>query len=117
MTLDQVRELLSAEVIYGDEHLDKEVPCVYSCDLMSDVLHSIAPGAMLLTGLTNIQVVRTAEMAEVFAICFVRNKRPDETTVAAAAENDLPILTTNLSMYEACGRLHAKRVAGCEVLA
>lgn len=115
MTLDEAKTLLECEVISGKDKLGNEVPCVYSCDLMSDVLHSIAPGALLLTGLCNMQVVRTAEMAEVFAICFVRNKLPDEATIEIANQSGIPLLTTGLSMYEVCGRLYEKKVAGCDM--
>ena len=114
MTLGEAKELLDAEVICGEDQLDQDFPCVYSCDLMSDVLHSIAPGALLLTGLSNLQVVRTAEMAEVFAICFVRNKKPDPATVKVACESGIPVLTTELCMYEACGRLYEQKVVGCK---
>ena len=74
MKLEELRDILEAEVLCGDNFLNKEIKMAYSSDLMSDVLTFVKSGSLLLTGLTNTQVVRTAEMAEIGAICFVNNK-------------------------------------------
>ena len=113
MTLEEVREILEAEVIVGSnlDEIDVEMGC--GADLMSDVLAFTSTGALLLTGLTNTQVVRTSEMADVGAICFVRGKRPPEDTTKLAAANNLPILATKLPMFEACGLLYSKGLKGC----
>lgn len=81
-------------------------------DLMSDVLAYGKSGSVLLTGLTNQQVVRTAEMAEIVAICFVRGKRPDEKTVSMASSQGLPLMGTTLPMFESCGRLYKNGLRG-----
>ncbi len=75
-------------------------------DLMSDVLASIEPGAVLLTGLCNPQVIRTAVMADVAAVVLVRGKNPPETTINLAEEENIPLISSPFGMFELCGRLH-----------
>ena len=113
MTLEEVREILDAELIAGEDLQRIHVQMGCGADLMSDVLAFSKSGALLLTGLTNPQVVRTSEMADVVAICFVRGKRPPSETVALATANGLPLLTTRLPMFEACGRLYGRGLKGC----
>ena len=113
MILEDIRKILEAEVIVGDELINRDVKMACGCDLMSDVLSFVKSGALLLTGLTNPQVVRTAEMADLAAICFVRGKRPDTETIEMAKSKDIPLLTTHLLLFESCGRLHRKGLSGC----
>jgi predicted transcriptional regulator len=80
---------------------------------MSDVLAFAKPGSLLLTGLTNPQVVRTAEMADLRAICFVRGKKPEKETIEMAESKDIPLLVTPLPMFESCGRLYREGLPGC----
>ena len=108
MKLDELREILEAEVLTGEELLSKEVNMICGSDLMSDVLAFIHSDSVLLTGLVNPQVVRTAEMAEISCVCFVRGKRPPKETIALAEEKKIPLLATMFSMYESCGRLYMK---------
>ena len=113
MTLDEVRRILQAEVIVGSglDEIELEMAC--GADLMSDVLAFSKRGAILLTGLTNAHVVRTCEVAEIASICFVRGKRAPEETVGLATALGLPLLTTRLPMFEACGRLYEMGLKGC----
>ncbi len=113
MTLEEVKEILKAEVIIGSGNLQMEIKMGCGCDLMSDVLAFIKSDSLLLTGLTNTQVIRTAEMADVTAICFVRGKKPDEETIRLAESKDLPLLTTQLPMFESCGQLYKNGLIGC----
>lgn len=113
MILEDIRKILEAEVIAGDKLLNRDIETACGCDLMSDVLSFVKSGAMLLTGLTNPQVVRTAEMADLAAICFVRGKKPDAETIEMAKSKDIPLLTTHLLLFESCGRLHRKGLCGC----
>jgi predicted transcriptional regulator len=117
MTLEDVKRILEAEVIVGGELLYKDVNMACGCDLMSDVLAFAKSfsksGSILLTGLTNPQVVRTAEMADLQAICFVRGKRPDKDTVEMAESKDIPLLVTPIPMFESCGRLYQEGLPGC----
>lgn len=112
MTLEDIRKILEAEVIVGDEHLDKEIKIVAGADLLSDVLAAAVPGALLLTGQTNPQIVRTAEMADLAAICLVRGKRPDRETIDVAESKKIPLLTTSVPMFESCGRLWVAGLRG-----
>jgi predicted transcriptional regulator len=113
MTLEEVREILEAELIAGANLSNIRVEMGCGADLMSDVLAFSKSGSLLLTGLTNPQVARTSEMADVAAVCFVRGKWPPKETIALAAKNGLPLLTTQLPMFEACGRLYSRGLKGC----
>lgn len=115
MKLREVKDILKADlVVGGDKVLEEEVYFACGSDLMSDVLAFVKPGALLLTGLTNLQSVRTAEIAELKAIVYVRGKKPDETAVKLAREKGIPLLSTKLRMFEACGRLYSAGLRGVE---
>jgi len=112
MTLKQIQESLGAEVIIGADKLDMNIKIGCAADLMSDILAYASPGALLLTGLTNPQVIRTAEMKDITAICFVRAKRPDKTVTRLAEDLNMVLLRTSLPMFESCGRLYSKGMIG-----
>lgn len=113
MKLGQIKEILEAEVLVGQENLDLEVEMVCGADLMSDVLAFTKPDSLLLTGLTHPQVINTAEIAEIKAVCFVRGKRPPAETIERAKEEGIPLLCSPLLMYESCGRLYSHDLPGC----
>ena len=117
MKLKEIKRILDAEVIAGAGLLETDVEMACGSDLMSDVLSFMKSESLLLTGLTNPQVVRTAEMADLAAVCFVRGKRPDRETIKMADSKNIPLLTTPLPMFESCGRLYKKGLAGCSVYA
>lgn len=113
ITLSMVKEILRAETISGGDLLDGiKVDSCYSADLMSDVLARAKANGVLLTGLTNPQAVRTAELADIKAVCFVRGKRPDGGTVELARQKSIPLLVTKLTMFEACGLLYQAGLRG-----
>ena len=114
MKLKKVKDIVEADVLCCQDQLEMELKMVCGSDLMSDVLAFIKSGSLLMTGLTNAQVVRTSEMAEIVAICFVRGKRPQQETIDLATEKKLPLLATRLSMFESCGRLYKKGLRGCD---
>ena len=87
MKIAKLQELLNANVLCGEENLDKEVYSAFGCDLMSDVLAYVTDQAVLLTGLVNPQVIRTALMMDMVCIIFVRSKTPNEEMIALAKEN------------------------------
>ncbi len=105
MKISRIRELLDAEVLCGGEHLERDVHSACGSDMMSDVLAYVKDQAVLLTGLVNPQVVRTAEMMDMVCIVFVRAKTPTEEMVRLADEAGMVLLRTGKRMYEACGRL------------
>jgi len=108
MQLLEIRDILEAKVLSGEEQLNKEVHTVYSADLMSDVLASDGNQAILLTGLLNLQVIRTAEMMDICCVIIVRGKTPDAQLVKLATEKDIVLMTTKYMMYASCGRLYSK---------
>jgi len=113
VTLHRIKELLNADVLVGDQNQHNiEIVIVKASDLMSDVLTFAEPGALLLTGLTNNQVVRTCEIAGVCAIVFVRGKKPPPETIRLALDSKIPILGTKLGMFEACGILYNNGLQG-----
>jgi predicted transcriptional regulator len=113
MNIRKIQEILDAEIIAGKNLEAVEIRMACGADLMSDVLAYVKTGSLLLTGLTNRQVVRTAEMANVQAICFVRGKKPDSETADLAESKGLPLLATELPMFESCGRLYKEGLPGC----
>ena len=111
LKLKEIQKILGAEVLTVGIGLDLEVGCIKASDLMSDVLNA-PPGAcsLLLTGLSNSAAIRTVTVADLSAIVFVRGKIPSEETIQLAILHHVPLMTTKLSMYEACGRLFASGI-------
>lgn len=108
MNLAEILDILNATLITGKAALQKSVDHAYCADLMSDVLSFSVTKSLLLTGLTNAQVIRTAEMAEIEMIVFIQGKRPENQAILLAEEKQIPLLVTDCSMFEACGRLYEK---------
>ncbi len=108
MKLSEIKELLRSRVICGEEYLDHEVERAGASDLMSDVLALGKPGMLLITGLANVQSVRTADIIEAKAILYVRGKIPDQEGIALAKKKGIPLLSTEFLMYQACGLLFGR---------
>lgn len=113
MKLREVKEVLDAEVVVGHDQLDMEVDKGACADLMSDLLVYCRTGSLLLTGLVNYQVIRTAEVLDAAAVVMVRGKTPLPETVKLAEELHIPLLTTKYILFETVGRLYVKGMAGC----
>jgi hypothetical protein len=107
MRLGDVARLVDAIPISSSTDMGLEVGCACAADLMSDVLAFVGPGALLLTGLTNPQVIRASDVAGIVAVLFVRGKSPLPETERLAAESGITLLQTPHSMFESCGRLYA----------
>jgi serine kinase of HPr protein (carbohydrate metabolism regulator) len=101
-------------LLAGDDFLDKDITTCGASDLMSDILAGLSEGCILLTGLTTIQVIRTAMVANVGAVVFVRDKTPPSAVVELAEENQLPLISSPYSMFVSCGRLHACDLTGLD---
>ncbi len=114
MKLSEIKEILKAVVISGEDKMDLEVRAGASGDLMSDILRSPKEGVLLLSGLNNIQSVRTAIIAGATALVLVRDKMPDEDMKQVARENGLPLMTTPFTMFTSCGRLFNCGLRGVE---
>lgn len=106
MLLSEIAKILSCEVFSCKEMLDTDIRFGCASDLMSDVLAFSQPGAVLLTGLVNPQTVHTAYISEIKSVVFVRGKKPTKEIIALAESKSIPLLSTNYSMYEACGLLY-----------
>jgi predicted transcriptional regulator len=113
LTLEQILAVLDGRVLSEGADLSTEVEMACGADLMSDVLAFTHSGTLLLTGLTNPQVVRTAEMAGIKAIVFVRGKLPPPETTDLARAKGIPLLASRYTMYETCGRLYAHGLLSC----
>jgi predicted transcriptional regulator len=113
VTLRKVKEILNAEVFVGHDQLGKEVKTAFGADLMSDVLAFAKAGSILLTGLTNTQIVRTSHILDIAAIIIVRGKRPLPETIKLAEELKIPLLATKYILFETAGRLYKKGIVGC----
>ncbi|HJX60003.1 MAG TPA: DRTGG domain-containing protein [Thermodesulfobacteriota bacterium] len=116
MTLNDIRKVLDAEVIAGNESLDKEIGYAFAADLLSDVLAIArrgADGALLITGNITLQVIYTADVVDLGAILFVRGKRPTESMIQLANQMQIPLLMTSYIMFETCGRLYQLGLKGC----
>lgn len=112
MTIRDITKILSAEVICGEEYLEKEVHNACGSDMMSDVLAFVKDQSVLVTGLCNPQVIRTAEMMDIICVCFVRGKEPDESMIELAKERGIVLMTTKMRMFIACGELYLKGLGG-----
>ena len=116
MKISQISELLNAKVLCCEDLLDSEVCSACGSDMMSDVLAFVKNQAVLLTGLVNPQVIRTAEMMDMRCVVFVRGKKPTFDVIDLAEESGIVLLTTDERMYAACGKLYAAGLTGGSVL-
>ena len=106
MKISEIKDILEAEVIFGEHLLEKEALSAFGSDMMSDVLAFVKDQAVLLTGLVNPQVIRTAEMMDMRCVVFVRNKMPSEDMISLAADAGIVLMASPIRMFEACGRLY-----------
>ena len=106
MKLSEVAKILNADIRCGHEFLDREISHVFASDLMSDVLTLDSANLLLLTGLTNIQTIRTSEMADISNIVLVRNKKAGSDMLQLAKENNMVLLECSYSMFKSCGLLY-----------
>jgi predicted transcriptional regulator len=114
MNIQDLSTIVNGTLITHTSDLRRVAKGAFAADLMSDVLASIQPEAVLVTGLCNPQVVRTAHMADVTAIILVRGKNAPEETIALANEEEIPIISTPFGMFEACVRLNQAGLGSLE---
>ena len=112
MKIREIQKLLGADVLCGDEHLDNDVYSACCSDMMSDVLAFVKDQSVLLTGLVNPQVVRTAEMMDMHCIIFVRGKTPAEEVLTLAREKGIAVISTQRGMFTASGLLYGAGLRG-----
>ncbi|MDR1570006.1 MAG: hypothetical protein LBS72_05910 [Oscillospiraceae bacterium] len=114
MKISRIMELLDADVLMGDEQLDLDIRTACGSDLMSDVLAFVKDHTVLLTGLTNPHVVRTAEMLDVGCVVFARGKRPTQDMLDMARDKGIVMLATKHTLYVTCGILYKHGLPGTE---
>lgn len=112
MKISKIGELLDAQVLCGEDKLDREINCACGSDMMSEVLSFTKHEAALLTGLTNIHVLRTCEMLDIQCIVFVRGKVPAPEIVDMANAQGCVLLTTDMPMFTSCGVLFSHGIKG-----
>ncbi|MDR1002961.1 MAG: hypothetical protein LBL82_06820 [Oscillospiraceae bacterium] len=112
MTVRDIISILNAEIIAGEDCCEQEIKTACGSDMMSDVLAYVKEQSVLLTGLINPQVVRTADMMDMICIIFVRGKMPEAGIIELATERGIALLRTNLGMFEACGLLYTNGLSG-----
>ncbi|MBS7526966.1 hypothetical protein KHM83_09770 [Fusibacter paucivorans] len=115
MTLKEIMAFVNGEVIACQEGLDHEVSSAFGSDLMSDVLAYVEENTLLITGLINQQVIRTAEMLDLKAILFVRGKVPCDEVVALANEKEIVLLTTKHTLFTVSGILYKEGLKGLQI--
>ena len=112
MKISKMQELLDAKVLCCEENLGKHVYSAFGCDLMSDVLAYVTDQSVLLTGLVNPQVIRTALMMDMVCIIFVRSKAPNQEMLDLARENGIVMMSTEKTLYNTCGILYSNGLVG-----
>ena len=112
MKISQMQQLLEARVLCCKENLEHEIHSACGCDLMSDVLAFVKDQAVLLTGLVNPQVIRTAEMMDMICVVFVRSKVPTQEMIDLARESGIVLMVSDKRLYEACGLLYTNGLVG-----
>ncbi|MDP4091761.1 MAG: DRTGG domain-containing protein [Bacillota bacterium] len=112
MKLHEIIEILKAEVLTGDRESQMEILSACGSDLMSDVMAYVKDNVLLLTGLINPQVIRTAEVMDIKVVAFVRGKIPDSNILELAREKDITVIRTEYPMFIACGKLYKAGITG-----
>ena len=115
MKISEMQKLLDARVLCCEENIEHEVHSACGCDLMSDVLAFVKDQAVLLTGLVNPQVIRTAEMMDMICVVFVRSKVPTQEMIDLARESGIVLMVSDKRLYEACGLLYTNGLVGNKV--
>lgn len=115
MLVSEIRDILDAEILAGEDMLDINIDYGYGCDLMSDVLAFVRHDIILLSGLVHPQVIRTAEMLDINAIAFVRGKKPSSELIRMAKLKNIILLTTRHTLFTACGLLYKNGLEGEEI--
>ena len=108
MKVKEIRDLLEAQVLCGEDQLETDLQGVFASDFMSDILAFTDSQQILVTGMINPQVVRTAEMVDMKCIIFVRGKMPTEEIISLAEESGMIVLASRFLMYSACGMLYSR---------
>lgn len=116
MLLSEIKNLLGCRSLTSEDLLDKEIEFCFGADLMSDVLRFARIGSLLLTGITNKQVLQVSEIMDLKGIIFVRGKEPEKSIIAEAEKRKLPLMTTDKLLFDTCGILYTNGLRGGKTL-
>ncbi len=116
MLLSEIKNLLGCRSLTGEDLLDKEIEFCFGADLMSDVLRFARIGSLLLTGITNKQVLQVSEIMDLKGIIFVRGKEPEKSIITEAEKRKLPLMTTDKLLFDTCGILYTNGLRGGKTL-
>jgi len=116
MLLKEIKNLLECRSLTSENLLEREIEYCFGADLMSDVLRFARIGTLLLTGITNNQVLQVAEILDLRGIIFVRGKEPEKSIIEEAGKRKLPLLTTDKLLFDTCGILYSKGLRGGKTL-
>ena len=116
MKIRNIQKLLDAKLLCHGDNLDTEVTSAFGCDLMSDVLAYVKDQSVLLTGLVNPQVIRTAIMLDMVCVVFVRSKMPTDEILELAKESGIAVMSTTKTLYESCGIIYSAGLSGKEMV-
>lgn len=114
MKLREIQKILDAEVLCGEECLDRDVDTCFACDLISEMLLYVKPQSLLVTSLINAHVIHTAQVMDACGVIFVGGKRPDEAVIRSGALNGVPMMTSPHLIFECCGRLYSNGIQGSQ---
>lgn len=114
MKISRIAEILRADILCCEQFIDNEVCSACASDMMSDVLAFVKDHAVLITGLCNPQVIRTAEMMDIVCVVYVRGKKPDAMSIELAKSKNIVLLSSKVRMYQACGLLYSDGLRGGE---
>jgi predicted transcriptional regulator len=112
MKLHEIRDLLQCEVLAWEDNLSVDIYQVVASDGMSEILAFAKSKELMITGLTNIQSIRTADIAGVSAVLYCRGKRPDKKVIDFAKEKRIPVLVTKMVIFDICGVLYNQGLKG-----
>jgi predicted transcriptional regulator len=112
MKLNEIKDILHCEVLAGEDDLQVDVQQVVASDGMSEILAFAKSKELMITGLTNIQSIRTADIAGVSAVIYCRGKQPDKKVIEFAKQKRIPVLVTKMVMFDICGILYGKGLKG-----
>lgn len=112
MRIEEIIDILDAELLTKVDSSQLEIFSACGADLMSDVMAYVKENVLLLTGLVNVQVIRTAEMMDIKAVMFVRGKNPGQDIISLAEEKGIILMRTKQPLYISCGKLYSSGLTG-----
>ena len=115
MKIKEIVRLVNGKLLTSEYNKNKEIKCAFAADLISDILMCTKEPTLLLTGLTNPQIIRLADMIDLEGIVFVRGKKPPKEIIDMAKERELPLIITPFTMFKTSGILFQNGIRSCSI--